>query len=60
MKYPEKFVTAALIKMDSEELSALSDALWADWQRVNNAFVVVKDMEERIIEDSKDLMEERE
>ena len=45
MKYPEKFITAALIKMDSEELSALADALWADWKRVNDAFSVVKAME---------------
>ena len=45
MKYPEEFITAALIKMNSEELSALADALWNDWKRVNDAFSVVKAME---------------
>ena len=45
MIYPKKFCTAELIKFDSEELSALADALWADWQRVNNALKVVRAME---------------
>lgn len=31
--------------MDSEELSALADALWKEWKRVNDALSVVKDME---------------
>lgn len=47
MKYPEKFVTAALIKMDSDYLYSLKEALWADWQRVENALQVVKSMEQQ-------------
>ena len=45
MKYPEKFVVAALIKMDLDELKALSDALWEDWRRVDMALKVVKEMD---------------
>lgn len=45
MKYPEKFITAALIKKTYEELSALADALWTDWKRVDDAMRVVKSME---------------
>lgn len=45
MKHPEQFITAALIKMDSEELSALADALWKQWKIVNDALSVVKSME---------------
>tara|TARA_R100000541_G_scaffold58101_1_gene68931 strand:- start:160 stop:324 length:165 start_codon:yes stop_codon:yes gene_type:complete len=54
MKYPEKFITAALIKMDSEELSAIADALWSDWSRVNDAFKVVKAMEQQTKEASEE------
>ena len=45
MKTPEQYITAALIKMNSEELSVLADALWADWRRVNDALQVVEAME---------------
>jgi hypothetical protein len=45
MKYPEKFVVAALIKMDLDELKALSDALWEDWRRVDMALKVVNEMD---------------
>jgi len=51
MKYPEKFVTAALIKMNSEELLDLADALWADYSRTINAFKVVKAMEDQTKEE---------
>jgi len=54
MKYPEKFITAALIKMNSEELTALADALWEDWSRVNDAFKVVKAMEQQTAEASEE------
>ena len=46
MIYPEKFCTAKLIKFDSDELKNLSDSLWADWERVNNALKVVQAMED--------------
>jgi len=45
MKYPEKFIVAALIKMELGELKALSDALWEDWRRVDMALKVVKEMD---------------
>jgi len=45
MKYPEKFIVAALIKMDLDELKALSDALWEDWRRVDMALKVVNEMD---------------
>ena len=46
MIYPEKFITAALIKMNSEELEELGESLWTDWLRVTNALKVVQSMEE--------------
>ena len=46
MKYPEKFCTAELIKFNSDELQHLTDLLWADWERVNNALKVVRAMED--------------
>tara|TARA_R110002020_G_scaffold42218_1_gene124023 strand:+ start:14050 stop:14214 length:165 start_codon:yes stop_codon:yes gene_type:complete len=54
MKYPEKFITAELIKKNSEELSAIADALWEDWSRVNNALSVVKSMERQTKEASEE------
>ncbi len=46
MKYPKKFIMSELIKMTSQELSALEEALWSDWERVNKANKVVSQIEE--------------
>lgn len=54
MKYPEKFVVVDLIKMDLEELSALADALWEDWKRVDMAFKVVQEMDRQTKEASEE------
>jgi len=54
MKYPEKFIVAALIKMDLEELSALADALWEDWKRVDMALKVVQEMDRETREASEE------
>lgn len=54
MKYPEKFIVAALIKMDLDELQALSDALWEDWRRVDMALKVVNEMHKQTKEASEE------
>ncbi len=54
MKYPEKFIVAALIKMDLDELKALSDALWEDWRRVDMALKVVDAMDKQTKEASEE------
>ena len=54
MEYPHKFIVASLIKMDSEELKALSDALWEDWRRVDMALKVVKEMDRQTEEAKED------
>lgn len=46
MKYPKKFIMTELMKMTSEELSNLDDALYADWRRVRQALKVVISIEE--------------
>jgi hypothetical protein len=54
MKYPEKFIVAELIKMDLDELRALSDALWEDWRRVDMALKVVSEMDKQTKEASEE------
>ena len=46
MKYPKVFKMSELLKMTSEELRNLDDALYHDWQRVRNAQEVKQAVEE--------------
>jgi|TARA_R110002051_G_scaffold176582_3_gene246576 hypothetical protein len=37
MIYPKKFITSELVKLSSDELNDLENALHADWERVRAA-----------------------
>ena len=43
-EYPKVFKMSELLELHIDDLRALEDALWADWQRVSNAVKTVEDL----------------